>query len=58
MGLRMSLEDGIYGDGTEWAFWKIRELVEKLLHYLEMDSIKHLAEFHELTRHILRKAYV
>ena len=54
----MSLEDGIRGDGTEHAFWKIRELVEKLLPYLGLESIKHLAEVHKLTRHILGKAFV
>ena len=54
----MSLEDGLHEDGTEWAFLKIPELVEKLLQYLDLESIKHLAKSHELTRHILGKDFV
>ena len=54
----MSLEDGVRGDGAERAFWKIPELVEKLLDLLDLDSIKHLAENHELTCHILGKPFV
>ena len=54
----MSLEDGIHEDGTEWAFLKIPELVERLLQYLDLESIKHLTKSHELTRHILGKDFV
>ena len=34
------------------------ELVEKLLPYLNLASIKQLAQFHRLTRNILKKAFV
>ena len=41
----------------EKKFWKIPELVEKLLPHLDLDSIKQLAESHELTRKILEKPF-
>ena len=34
-------------------FWETPELVEKLLPYLDLDSTKHLAESHKLTRKLL-----
>ena len=55
----MSFEDDSRGDSAERAFWKISELVEKqLLPHLDLDSIKNLAECHDLTRHILGKPFV
>ena len=36
-------------------FWETPELVEKLLPYLDLDSTKHLAESHKLTRKLLKK---
>ena len=35
-------------------FWETPELVDKLLSYLDLTSIKQLAEFHKVTRRILR----
>ena len=54
----MALEDGVGGACMEKKFWKIPELVEKLLPHLDLDSIKRLAESHELTRKILEKPLV
>ena len=39
-------------------FWGRPEFVEKLLPYLDLASIKHLAGFHQLTRNILKKAFI
>ena len=54
----MSFKGEISGDIAVKKFWKIAELVEKLLPYLDLDSIKNLAEFHELTQKIIGKAFV
>ena len=55
---RMTLEDGVGGACMEKKFWKMPELVEKLLPHLDLDFIKQLAESHELTRKILQKPFV
>ena len=46
------------GGGACEQFWKMPELVVKLLRYLDLSSTKFLAESHELTRQILRKEFV
>ena len=38
-------------------FWMTPELASNLFPYLDLMSIKHLAEFHELTRKIFRNAF-
>ena len=50
---------GVFGDGAEDIFWGTPELVEKLLSYLDLTSIKHLAESesHEAIRRILGNAF-
>jgi len=49
----MSLEDGTRRDAAQKRFWRIPELHAKLLTFLDLDSIKNLAEAHEFTRQIL-----
>ena len=53
----MSFEKGIFGDDAEYIFWETSELVDKLLSYLDLTSIKQLAESHKVTRHILGNAF-
>ena len=54
----MSFEKGIFKDGkAEDIFWVTSELVEELLSYLDLTSIKHLAESHKVTRRILGNAF-
>ena len=52
----MSCEKGVFGDDAENIFWETPELVDKLLSYLDLTSIKHLAEFHKVIRHSLEQA--
>ena len=40
------------GDGAEMIFWETPELREKLYPYLDLGSLVHLAECHNLTREI------
>ena len=52
----MSVEEEVGGDDiAEKKFWGTPELVEKLTTYLDLASIKQLAESHKLTRQILGK---
>ena len=53
----MSFEKGIFGDDAEDIFWGTPELVQKLLSYLDLTSIRHLAESHKVTRRILRNTF-
>ena len=55
----MSSAGGLGWDDTAVRqFWETPELVEKLLLYLDLSSTKLLAEFHKLTRQMLRKAFI
>ena len=51
----MSLESRMLGDLEK--FWMTPELFSKLFPYLDLKSIKNLAEYHALTRKILRNAF-
>ena len=52
----MSSAESLGEDDTAMRkFWETPELVEKLLPYLDLNSTKHLAESHKLTRKILKK---
>ena len=48
---------GIGGVDAEREFWGTPELVENLILYLDLASIKQLAESHKLTRKILGKTF-
>ena len=48
---------GIGGVDAEKEFWGTPELVENLILYLDLASIKQLAESHKLTRKILGKTF-
>ena len=54
----MSVEDGVRGGNAERKFWGTPELVENLLPYLDLESIKQLAKCHKKTRQILGKTFV
>ena len=45
-------------ESAEKKFWKTPELVEELLDFLDLDSIKQLAKHHVLTKEILGKEVV
>ena len=45
-------------ESAEKKFWKTPELVEELLDFLDLDSIKQLAKNHGLTKEILGKEVV
>ena len=53
----MSHEIRLFGDDAEKIVLGTPELVEKLLSYLDLPSIKHLAEFHKVTRGILGNTF-
>ena len=42
------------GEGAEWKFWRIPELVERLLLFLDTGSTSRLAKVHPLTMEILQ----
>ena len=48
----------IHEESAEKKFWKTPELVEELLGFLDLDSIKQLARHHVLTKEILGKEVV
>ena len=54
----MSVEEGIGGVDAVRKFWGTPELVEKLVFFLDLESIKQLAKSHKLTRQILGKNFV
>ena len=54
----MSVEEGIGGVDEVRKFWGTPELVEKLITFLDLESIKQLAKSHKLTRQILGKNLV
>ena len=54
----MSVEEGIGGFDAEKKFWGTPELVEKLLFFLDLESIKQMAASHKLTRKILGKTFM
>ena len=54
----MAVEEGICGVDAEMKFWGTPELVEKLLPFLDLESIKQLSTFQKLTRQILGKTFV
>ena len=45
-------------ESAEKKFWKTPELVEELLDFLDLDSIKQLAKHHVLAKEILAKEVV
>ena len=45
-------------ESAEKKFWKTPELVEELLDFLDLDSIKQVAKHHVLTKEILGKEVV
>ena len=53
----MSHEIRLFGDDAEKIVLGTPELIEKLLSYLDLLSIKHLAEFHKVTRGILGNTF-
>ena len=53
----MSLGEGLAKSNAEKKFWETPELVEKLLHFLDLASTKELAESHRLTRQILQGVF-
>ena len=53
----MSHEIRLFGDDAEKIVLGTPELIEKLLSYLDLPSIKHLAEFHKVTRGILGNTF-
>ena len=54
----MSVEEVSGEFNAERKFWGTPELVEKLVSFLDLASIKQLAEFHKLTRKILGKSFI
>ena len=47
--------------GTEYSgkvFWRTPELVNKLIHYLDVQSVSKLAEAHHLTAQVLQEGTV
>ena len=54
----MSDEEGIGGVDAKGKFWEMPELVEKLLPFLDLESINQMAKSHKLTRKILGKTLV
>ena len=54
----MPVQEGIDELSRERKFWRTPELVEKLLAFLDLASIKELAKSHRLTRQILGKSFV
>ena len=52
----MSLKEGFSECEAERKFWRLSELVENLLPFLDLTSTKELAEAHKLTRQILGRA--
>ena len=44
--------------GAEKKFWKMPEMVEMLLPFLDLESTSILAHCHELTRHVLQGSFV
>ena len=54
----MSVVEVSAGFNAGRKFWATPELVEKLVSYLDLASIKQLAESHKLTRKILGKSFI
>ena len=54
----MFSDEGIGAVDAERKFWATPELVEKLLPFLDLESIKQLAKSHKLTRQILGKSFI
>ena len=54
----MPVQEGIDELSRERKFWRTPELVEKLLAFLDLASIKELAKSHKLTRQILGNSFV
>ena len=44
--------------GAEKKFWRMPEMVEMLLPFLDLESTSILAQCHELTRQVLQGSYV
>ena len=56
--LSLDIEEKTGGSGAEKKYWRLPELVEKLLPFLDLDSIRELAKAHKLTRQILGRALI
>ena len=50
--MQQDLSDGF--QSAEKMFWKTPELVDKLIHFLNAESVSRLAEVHQLTAEVLQ----